>query len=77
MTRRCRLSALLLLVALPLVGCSRQGEECDTCTSDDDCNGGLVCTTFSDGSHRCGSGVGSTTCRTMSQPRPGLAAGAS
>jgi hypothetical protein len=56
--------ALLLLLALPLAGCGSHGEECDTCTVDSDCKAPLVCTTFSDGSHRCGSGVGSTTCRT-------------
>ncbi len=53
---------LLLLLALPLVGCT-SGDECDTCTSDDDCQTGFVCSTFSDGSQRCGSGVGSSSCR--------------
>lgn len=53
---------LLLLLAIPLVGCSN-GDECDTCTSDDDCQTGFVCTSFSDGSQRCGSGVGASSCR--------------
>ena len=51
----------LVLLALPLAGCSN-GDECDTCTSDDDCQTGFVCSTFSDGSQRCGSGVGASTC---------------
>jgi hypothetical protein len=59
-----RLLAAVLLLVLPSVGCGSHGEECDTCTSDTDCKAPFVCTTFSDGSHRCGSGVGSTTCRT-------------
>jgi hypothetical protein len=54
----------LMLCALSLWGCS-SGDECDKCTSDDDCQQGLVCTEFSDGSKRCGSGDGVTTCRTF------------
>jgi len=52
----------LLLLALPLAGCNN-GDECETCTSDDDCQTGFVCSTFSDGSRRCGSGVGASSCR--------------
>jgi hypothetical protein len=51
-----------LLLAAGLVGCS-SGSECDTCSSDQDCKSGFVCTSFSDGSKRCGSGLGSTQCR--------------
>jgi hypothetical protein len=58
--RLCRLGFLAALVALPLVSC---GSECDTCSSDADCEEGLVCARFSDGSQRCGSGVGASTCR--------------
>jgi hypothetical protein len=54
---------LLVLAALPLLGCT-SGDECDTCNEDSDCKDGFVCTTFSDGSKRCGSGLGATTCRT-------------
>ena len=53
---------LLAVLVVPLGACS-SGEECDTCTSDDDCATGTVCATFSDGSMRCGSGVGETSCR--------------
>jgi hypothetical protein len=53
---------MLMLAALPVVGCS-SGDECDTCESDSDCTDGFFCTDFSDGSRRCGSGVGATTCR--------------
>ena len=56
--------ALLLLLALPFAGCGSGGDECDPCSSDDDCTAGLVCSTFSDGSKRCGSGAGTTSCRT-------------
>ena len=52
----------LLLLALPLVSCD-SGDECETCSSDDDCQAGFVCSTFSDGSQRCGSGVGASSCR--------------
>jgi hypothetical protein len=54
--------ALLLRLALPFAGCGSSGEECDTCTSDDNCKSGLVCSTFDDGSRRCGTGQG-TSCR--------------
>jgi hypothetical protein len=54
--------ACLILASLPLVSCG-SNEECDTCSSDGDCTGGLVCVRFSDGSQRCGSGLGATQCR--------------
>jgi len=61
-----RLSRLVLvaLCAFPLLSCSN-GSECDSCSSDDDCKQGFVCSEFSDGSKRCGSGEGVTTCRTI------------
>ena len=52
----------LLMLVLPWLGCS-SGQECDACSSDSDCKSNFVCTTFSDGSKRCGTGVGATTCR--------------
>lgn len=53
--------AIVVGSVIPLGGC---GKECDTCQSDDDCaSEGLVCVSFSNGSKRCGSGVGATTCR--------------
>jgi hypothetical protein len=61
MRRRAAL-LMLLLVVLPWLGCSG-GKECDRCSSDSDCKSGFVCTTFSDNSKRCGTGVGATTCR--------------
>ena len=54
---------VLLLLALPASSCKSTGEECDSCSSDGDCKSGLVCSTFSDGSRHCGSGVGATNCR--------------
>ena len=36
------------------------GGDGDPCKSDGDCKSGLVCSTFSDGSKRCGSGVGAS-----------------
>jgi hypothetical protein len=53
----------LVLLALPAASCRTSGDECDTCSSDSDCQSGLICSTFSDGSKRCGSGVGATNCR--------------
>ncbi len=53
---------LLLAVIISVVACTK-GDECDTCTQDADCKSGFVCVSFSDGSKRCGSGIGSTTCR--------------
>jgi hypothetical protein len=60
-----RLPALLLLssLALRFAGCGTTGDECGSCSSDDDCKSGFVCSTFSDGSKRCASGLGSTSCK--------------
>ena len=55
---------LLVLVLMPLSSCT-SGGECDRCDSDDDCNSGFMCVSFEDGSRRCGSGEGTTTCRTF------------
>jgi hypothetical protein len=55
--------AVLLALALPMSSCGSSGGECDTCSSDDDCTSGLACSTFSDGSRRCGSGLGETSCK--------------
>lgn len=51
-----RLLAILGLLALPGLSCN-SGDECDTCSADEDCQAGFVCSTFSDGSQRCGGGV--------------------
>jgi hypothetical protein len=53
---------LPLVLALPLLACS-SGDECETCTQDSDCQAGFVCSRFSDGSQRCGTGTGASTCR--------------
>lgn len=53
---------LVILACLPLLGCDN-GQECDKCSTDQDCKAGFVCSTFSDGSRRCGSGVGASTCK--------------
>jgi len=62
--RRSRWLLTVVLVLLPIVSCTR-GQGCDRCESDDDCRDETapVCTAFSDGSRRCGSGVGASTCR--------------
>ncbi len=54
---------LSMLLVIPAGSCRSNGNECDSCSSDGDCKSGLVCSTFSDGSKRCGSGVGATNCR--------------
>lgn len=59
---RFRWLAVAVLALLPIVSCTK-GNDCDTCSSDSDCNEGFVCSTFDDGSRRCGSGRGDTTCR--------------
>jgi hypothetical protein len=59
--RRSRFLLAVVLALLPVVSCTR-GNECDRCETDDDCQDGLVCSEFSDGSRRCGTG-GATTCR--------------
>jgi hypothetical protein len=61
-SRRSLWLAAVVLATLPLAGCS-DGGECDTCTTDEDCKSGLVCSRFDDGSQRCGSGSGTTQCR--------------
>ena len=63
MTRRIRAWGLVLVLALPLSSCGSDGGECDSCSSDDDCTAGLVCSSFSDGSRRCASGLGETSCK--------------
>ena len=65
--RRSRWLLCLFLAALPSLACTK-GNECDTCSQDSDCKGGLVCVNFLDENgnvvgKRCGSGVGATTCR--------------
>ena len=52
---------ILLALAVGLAACTSK-EECETCSSDDDCTAGLVCSTFDDGSRRCGQGTGATFC---------------
>ncbi len=69
MTRTRRLLFLLVLLALPASSCRSTGDECDRCSSDDDCRAPLVCSNFRDSSgnvvgKRCASGLGATTCRT-------------
>lgn len=59
---RSRWLLLIVLAVLPLASCTK-GNECDRCTSDSDCQDGFVCSDFSDGSQRCGTGAGASTCR--------------
>ncbi len=63
-TRYVVLSLAFLAASALTVACRSNGGECDTCSSDEDCKTGLTCSSFSDGSTRCGSGIGSTTCTT-------------
>jgi hypothetical protein len=62
MRKRIRTWGLLLALALPMSSCGSDGDECERCSSDDDCAAGFVCSSFSDGSKRCGTGMG-TSCR--------------
>jgi len=61
--RRARVLPAIVLVAMTLLIACTKGDECDKCNSDADCKEGFFCSEFDDGSHRCGSGVGATTCR--------------
>jgi len=76
MKRSLRCAALLLLATLPLGAGRSGGDECDKCSSDDDCRSGFVCSTFDDGTKRCGSGFGYTSCGTQKggRTRPVLSA---
>jgi hypothetical protein len=56
-----RLVLVALLLISPLAACN-SGDECQSCSSDSDCETGFVCSTFSDDSQRCASGVGATSC---------------
>lgn len=64
MSRSRYLILLLVLLAAPASSCRSTGDECDICTNDDECDAGLTCSSFSDGSKRCASGLGATTCTT-------------
>ena len=35
------------------IGCGPDGDKCDTCDNDDDCNGEMFCSLFTDGVERC------------------------
>lgn len=61
--RRARVLPAVVLVALTMLIACTKGDECDKCSTDADCKEGFFCSEFDDGSHRCGSGVGATTCR--------------
>jgi hypothetical protein len=61
--RRARVLPAIVLAALTLLIACTKGDECDKCSNDADCKEGFFCSEFDDGSHRCGSGVGATTCR--------------
>jgi hypothetical protein len=65
MTAKLRFIGIAALLALSLAACG--GKECETCELDTDCEGGegLICVKFQDGSSRCGSGIGATTCRSF------------
>jgi len=60
--RRSTILMILALSALPILGCTK-GDECDRCSTDADCKDNFVCTTFSDQSQRCGTGIGASQCR--------------
>jgi len=53
---------VVFLLTGVLLGCTKN-QECDTCSRDEDCQAGFVCSTFNDGSQRCGAGAGVTLCR--------------
>jgi hypothetical protein len=63
-TRRVVAGFMLGVSILCLPACG--GKECDRCESDQDClqdPDAPFCVSFNNGSRRCGSGAGTTTCR--------------
>jgi hypothetical protein len=54
-----------IILSFPLLGsCSSSGDECDVCTSDEECKAPLVCSSFAgEATKRCGTGLGGTVCR--------------
>jgi hypothetical protein len=61
MTPKRALAVLAAFVIGALSSCAST-EECGTCSGDGDCRSGFFCSTFSDGTRRCASGMGDTTC---------------
>jgi hypothetical protein len=57
-----RLLALIAALFLGALSSCASTEECGTCSADADCRSGFFCSTFSDGTRRCASGMGDTTC---------------
>jgi hypothetical protein len=58
--------ALAAFLAASVIACG-DSKECERCESDADCESeGLLCRNFpEDGSKRCASGIGATTCRSF------------
>ena len=61
MTPKRLLVLFAAVVTFALSSCAST-EECGTCSGDSDCRSGFFCSTFADGTRRCASGMGDTTC---------------
>ena len=57
-----RVLALIAALFIGALSSCASTEECGTCSGDADCRSGFFCSTFSDGTRRCASGMGDTTC---------------
>jgi hypothetical protein len=63
-TPECRAGLVCRADTTAVTLCKQPLAECALCTRTSDCQSPLICNSFSDGSLRCGSGVGATTCAT-------------
>ena len=59
---RRKLLMLALVIGTAALGSCAKTEECGTCSSDAECRAGFICATFTDGSKRCATGIGESTC---------------
>jgi hypothetical protein len=57
-----RFAVLLAALVIGALSSCASTEECGTCSGDADCRSGFFCSTFSDGTRRCASGMGDSTC---------------
>jgi hypothetical protein len=61
-SRSGRLLAVCAALLIGSLSSCASTEECGTCGSDAECRAGFLCSTFSDGTRRCASGMGDSTC---------------
>jgi len=50
--------AFVISTMLVVASCVEEGDQCSKCTSDSDCNYGLKCFMFTNGTHKCAENAG-------------------